>query len=214
MTSVYSLGQVGDGVESVIIDTRPICPVLSDGSLKWVPLKALCLELGISHDAQRRRIVKSQWARHCSLRVVAADGKGYSTFCISLNCLDMWLSTLVRGRLKGSPTTAYFIRSRLTGYIKIGTSVNARARLRGIASSYPDCFELLAVGGIEVELHERLSKHRVHGEWFRPHAEVLKALQKVGGNPDQPIVVAGLKKKSEGPDDFSWLEGMKFEVDD
>ena len=187
----YTTRLIG-GVESLVIEGKDVCSILLSGGCKWVPVKAICAELGLQHDAQRRRLMKSSWARHCSLRVVAADGKRYLNFCLHTGDLDMWLSTLTKSRLKGSPTTAYFIRSHRTGYIKIGTSVNARERLHGLANGYPDCFELLAVGGVEAELHDQLDRHRVHGEWFHPHADVLKALRRAGGRLGRPIEVAGM----------------------
>jgi hypothetical protein len=214
----YTIEVEPDGAESIFIKGRTLCSIVLDkDGTKWVPLKLLCTELGIQPDAQRRRIQSSPWATSGMIAIKASDQKVYRTFCLALDDLGMWLDTLSIGRLKGSPTKAYFIRSRLTGYIKIGTSVNARKRLRGLASMYPDCFELIAVGGIESELHKQLNTHRVHGEWFQPHADVLRALHQAGGSLDNPIMIAGLrglKKKSDGSDDFSWIDGMKFEVDD
>jgi hypothetical protein len=66
-------------------------------------------------------------------------------------------------------------------------------RLNSLAAHYPDCLELLATGGVEEDLHRSLAEHRVHGEWFKPHRDVLRAIHAVGGSLEKPIIIAGMK---------------------
>lgn len=62
------------------------------------------------------------------------------------------------------------------GLIKIGFSKAPDRRMRTLRLEHPDT-ELIvyAPGGRvrERRLHDRLQAHRVDGEWFRPHPEVM-----------------------------------------
>lgn len=73
----------------------------------------------------------------------------------------------------------YFIQSGPDGRVKIGCAHNPARRIATLKCASPYPVEVLAIweGGFEVEktLHHFLSAHRVHGEWFAPHAEVLAA---------------------------------------
>lgn len=99
----------------------------------------------------------------------------------------------LRTRRTYKESVAYFIRSRMTGYIKIGTSCDPVRRFKTIAAHYPDTFELLAIGGSEKELHSSLNKYRVYGEWFKPADEVIKAIECLGGSLIKPIMVCGIR---------------------
>ena len=77
----------------------------------------------------------------------------------------------------------YFIestRAKIRGPIKIGVSKNPKARRSALQSSNAETLILLATepGGFEREgeLHNSLKKHRITGEWFHPHADVLAAI--------------------------------------
>lgn len=74
----------------------------------------------------------------------------------------------------------YIIQSYVTGAVKIGRSGDVEARLRQLQTGSPHRLKLLASfegkGGLEKNIHERVSKHRLHmqGEWF--HHECLTDL--------------------------------------
>lgn len=81
----------------------------------------------------------------------------------------------------------YFIQSGAdeNGPIKIGQANNIRARVRNIQTSHPWPLRLLnhetiedaaARDARERALHSRFSSCRLHGEWFRPDAEILEAI--------------------------------------
>lgn len=72
----------------------------------------------------------------------------------------------------------YFIRSEKTHAIKIGfTAGQADKRLKSLQTAHPYKLQLLATipGNLEFEksLHDRFSSHRLKGEWFRPHPDIL-----------------------------------------
>jgi hypothetical protein len=75
----------------------------------------------------------------------------------------------------------YFIQAEGGGPIKIGRAANARARLKALQTGSGAPLILLATqpGGAEQEraLHILLKKHRLRGEWFAPHADVLKVVE-------------------------------------
>lgn len=66
------------------------------------------------------------------------------------------------------------------GRIKIGTSADVEARMRGLASGHPDGVKVISTvdGGRDVEqaLHRKLADHRLSGEWFSDCDEVRAAI--------------------------------------
>jgi hypothetical protein len=170
--------------------------IFTDGSgREWVSLRKICKILKLKHEGQIQRMKRSSWATIRTFYTASADNKEYRQVCIPIEIVPMWLDTLTKSRVKGHYTEAYFIRSCRTGLIKIGTSSNPRRRTQDLAAHYPDRLELLAVGGVEAKLHKDMSRHRVHGEWFKPHKSVLLAILAAGGDPNKPILVAGMKGK-------------------
>lgn len=79
-------------------------------------------------------------------------------------------------RPEGKPHYVYFIGGE-SGPVKIGTSQNPRARLRAVQCHHPYPLSILATvpGGVEVErgLHKRFADHRLNGEWFERHIDII-----------------------------------------
>lgn len=112
--------------------------------------------------------------------------------------------------------SVYFIRSRQ--YVKIGVSVNPRARIATIQSSIPEPLEVLGIvegdSALEAELHRRFADLRCHGEWFRDDASIRQAIASMKNaplpHPRRKIVaprpVAPPKGESPPPDNW------RFEV--
>lgn len=75
----------------------------------------------------------------------------------------------------------YFMRSELTGLIKIGYSVNPDKRHKSIQTSNGgDVTLLTAFKGTmadEQKLHEQFAESRVRGEWFTPTDELMKVVE-------------------------------------
>ena len=71
----------------------------------------------------------------------------------------------------------YFMRLGEAGPIKIGHSVNIKERLAVIQVNNPYLITLLTVvdGGFskERELHKLFKDHKIYGEWFYPHTDIL-----------------------------------------
>lgn len=80
----------------------------------------------------------------------------------------------------------YFIRAA-TGQIKIGIAQDAGRRLASLRTMSPVALEFAAVvvGGQELEYayHQRFAAHRLHGEWFAPHPDILAEIDRLNGAP-------------------------------
>lgn len=94
----------------------------------------------------------------------------------------------------------YFIQAGEDGPIKIGRSRNVKARLASLQVSAPERLTLIAFYAAppveEARLHRLLAEHRITGEWFRPHADVLAVVAEAksrivsrGGTPLHRAVV-------------------------
>lgn len=73
----------------------------------------------------------------------------------------------------------YLIQDSTTCHIKIGfTADNAEDRLKTLQTGNPSALVLLCTqsGSMQREtaLHKLWAKHRVQGEWFRPHPDIIR----------------------------------------
>lgn len=71
----------------------------------------------------------------------------------------------------------YFVQPELGGAIKIGfTSKPPQSRLSGLQVGSPVKLRLIGLleGNREHELHSRFGKHRLHGEWFHEHHDLVQ----------------------------------------
>lgn len=68
------------------------------------------------------------------------------------------------------------------GAIKIGRSVNVEVRLRTIQTHSPVPLRILATieGGSRERLYHKIfAAHRLHGEWFAPHPDILAEIDRL-----------------------------------
>ena len=81
----------------------------------------------------------------------------------------------------------YFIQSIIGGPIKIGMSTDVAKRVETIQTMNPTEILLLSVihtvdskeaYSVELELHNKFKRHRLHGEWFKPVNSLLKCIVK------------------------------------
>lgn len=83
-----------------------------------------------------------------------------------------------------APTLVYFIRGDVGG-IKIGASHDPQGRLVDFQRCSPIPIALVATapGGydLEREYHKRFAAHRLHGEWFAPHPDILAEIERLVG---------------------------------
>jgi hypothetical protein len=77
----------------------------------------------------------------------------------------------------------YFARESMQGLIKIGIAEVLRDRFLRLKAQIPykmDMELLLIIYGdksLEKELHRRFKKHRIKGEWFNPHEDILNFIK-------------------------------------
>ena len=85
-------------------------------------------------------------------------------------------------RPDASEGLVYFIRSE-AGPIKIGKARDPQARLKTLQTSHFAKLEIAATceGGLpkEAEYHRRFAKHRLEGEWFDPHPDILAEIDRL-----------------------------------
>jgi len=83
----------------------------------------------------------------------------------------------------------YFIQSEV-GPIKIGVASDVKKRLGNLRGSSPVKLELLfsTRGGSDAEyrLHHMFRAHRLHGEWFTPHPDLLDHIARLRDNAPCP----------------------------
>lgn len=77
----------------------------------------------------------------------------------------------------------YFIAPADRCSIKIGFSRRVAFRLRGLQLANAQPLELLAAvegpATLEREYHKRFAAHRLHGEWFAPHPDILAEIDRL-----------------------------------
>lgn len=98
-----------------------------------------------------------------------------------------WIEAIEEAKPKAPPepigtSDLYFIQSA-AGPIKIGVSNNVAKRLKGLQTSNPHKLTVLAIvrGGalMEFEYHQRFADHRLEGEWFDPHPDILAEIARL-----------------------------------
>lgn len=92
----------------------------------------------------------------------------------------------------------YFVQGESGGPIKIGFTTNFDKRITMLQNGYPEKLTLLActLGTEETEeaIHVELQKHRLRGEWFNPHDDVLAKIASIGGGHE--VKLKGTTKKT------------------
>jgi hypothetical protein len=70
------------------------------GERVWVVVKRVCEALGIDHDSQRKRLLRTPWAVTAMMTATGPDGKNYEVACLDLDALPMWLATIEVSRVR------------------------------------------------------------------------------------------------------------------
>ena len=77
---------------------------------------------------------------------------------------------------------AYFVQAA-TGQVKIGRSKRLADRLEALRACSPVKLRLVGWaperGWLENQLHFTFGRHRLHGEWFRPHPRMKRLLDEL-----------------------------------
>lgn len=83
---------------------------------------------------------------------------------------------------KRVPAVVYFVQQGVGGPIKVGASRNFEKRLKTLNTNSHVRMAVLATtpGGFELErdIHHELNAHRLEGEWFAPHPDVLAVVSR------------------------------------
>ena len=91
-------------------------------------------------------------------------------FCYNNHTIpfDLYLSIIMRNKMNNDDL--YIIQSDVTGMIKIGRSKNPQKRLKQLQTGNPNKLKLIVAfkgeGWKEKNIHERLDRYRLEGEWF------------------------------------------------
>jgi hypothetical protein len=79
-------------------------------------------------------------------------------------------------RLK--PRKLYVVRADPSGNLKIGVTRDVDSRMSQLQTSTWEVLTLIACRegpmGAEFMAHEMFAEHRIRGEWFRPHLDILE----------------------------------------
>lgn len=122
----------------------------------------------------------------------APDGTGVGTRVpftpAMISQLAAWSEELRRATRKNPPrprpktALVYFIGHREHA-IKIGYTEQLRIRLAALRNASPVPLTVLATvdssPALEREYHERFGEHRLHGEWFLPHPDILAEVDRL-----------------------------------
>lgn len=93
------------------------------------------------------------------------------------------LKPKVRQFKRTKPRFVYFFQCETLRHIKIGSSCSPHERFVHTQSHCPDRVVVLGIipdttrSTLERELQQRFKAHRIHGEWFREHDELLNLIQ-------------------------------------
>lgn len=93
-------------------------------------------------------------------------------------------------------SVVYFIQSA-EGPIKIGYTSELGRRRANLATPEGLGVVLASIRGgpdLEGHIHSLLAEHRMHGEWFRPHASVLELARAIADNRYRPP--AGMQERA------------------
>lgn len=89
----------------------------------------------------------------------------------------------------------YFARAA-TGQIKIGSTGYMEDRLAGLRGQSPVAIDLLLVipgdRRREFQYHAQFAPHRLHGEWFDPHPDIIAEITRLRSNSMVPRLPAGV----------------------
>lgn len=82
-------------------------------------------------------------------------------------------------------TTIYFVQGVDGGPVKIGLSDFPEMRLNALQMASPIKLviraSIMAERSLERDYHARFAAHRLHGEWFSPHPDILAEIEALNG---------------------------------
>lgn len=100
--------------EMVRVAGDELAATMVDGVV-WVSLRRMCEALGLDVEAQRQKLSsreRTPWAVTCMTKATAADGKNYTSFCLDLDSVPMWLATIDASRVRDEARVKIVILQR------------------------------------------------------------------------------------------------------
>lgn len=122
---------------------------------------------------------RSLWNIHDEVKAAIdkAYRQGWEAAHLERDQLDAAASEERYAAQAAAPQQVYFIQCGEGGAIKIGIAVDPAARLRSLQTAHHERLSILVTtkGGQPAEqaYHKRFAAHRLHGEWFSPHPDIL-----------------------------------------
>lgn len=111
---------------------------------------------------------------HDCLELLGLHGAGHR--CLAVHCPWEVPTALPPGMLPFEHV--YFIQAGENGPIKIGHTVDVRARLKNLQTAHYETLGVIAwwagTRDDEAAAHAALATHRIRGEWFHPADEVYR----------------------------------------
>lgn len=90
-----------------------------------------------------------------------------------------------------SKTNVYFIQAECCGSIKIGWSHRAKQRFDYLQRFSACRLKMLAVRkapiSTESDYHRLFADHRLHGEWFTPHPDILTEVAEINASGESAM---------------------------
>lgn len=120
----------------------------------------------------------------------------------------------IDGLASGGRTNLYIVHDLASSAIKIGVAVQPVDRLRQLQIGNVRKLELVdwapATARLEEFFHRLLDSHRIRGEWFRPHHEVLVVCELImsGGDLRRQYEEQG---ERADPEDTLWMIAAEAE---
>lgn len=106
-------------------------------------------------------------------------------------CHDPFRRKPIAKQSYGSMPVVYFVRCRVTGRIKIGTTASFEHRLSTLRTHSPTELDVLGVldarAWEEAAVHRMFKIHRLHGEWFTGDASLHKFIRQNQMHSDLPL---------------------------
>ena len=107
--------------------------IITNSGGTQVAVRPICEALGISADAQQRRLQRQPWATTTMMVVVASDEKQRDMLAVDRRTLTMWLATIETSRIKNDQARDLLIAFQreaadaLDAYFNQGAAINPRA---------------------------------------------------------------------------------------
>lgn len=92
---------------SINIAEKPVAADVGEGQ---VAIRPVCEAVGLDWSAQRRRLLRQEWATVAMMATVAADGRVREQIALPWRQVPMWLATIDASRVRNPEARAVLVR--------------------------------------------------------------------------------------------------------